>query len=357
MKSVARRIKYTFIILCAFVLGGLITLSYFEKVREMRMNSPTFLGLSLLIAVLSAAGAMIPLVQYRNSLKLVMSLLEEKLRSPAWDLTLLQANADGVSSQMIELVNRFAIQQTEMQKVIDSREKDRDLCELAAQVAHDIRSPLSALNVLAAALKMEDDSRRVLVEQVVARINCIASRMLEAARPGPAQTSVAELIRSIPGLICEKEIEHQCKIARIGFAITENSHFEDRYVVVNADEMKQALSNLINNAIEGASPKRKLEVGVQVECDQSKLRVSVTDNGRGIPPEVAARAGERGNSFAKDGGSGLGLYFARNLAKAGNGRLDVRSKLGSGTDVSIELAVLENYCWTSPNRNTNPNPM
>jgi two-component system, OmpR family, sensor kinase len=118
---------------------------------------------------------------------------------------------------------------------------------------------------------------------------------------------------------------------------------EDDDLVVNADEnrLRQLLLNLIDNAIKYTDPGGMIELSVSAEDGWFVLRVR--DNGRGISPEDLPRIFDRFFRRSKMGnepnvsGSGLGLSISKWIVDSHDGKIDVRSSLGGGTEFTVRL--------------------
>lgn len=115
--------------------------------------------------------------------------------------------------------------------------------------------------------------------------------------------------------------------------------YEDLYVVADPQRLQQIVLNLVVNAIKYNEPGAL--VVISCTAQDGKLRINVTDNGPGIPPEDHERLFlpyERLQAgVAKEKGLGLGLPISRSLAELMNGRLEVESKPGSGSTFWVEL--------------------
>ena len=107
------------------------------------------------------------------------------------------------------------------------------------------------------------------------------------------------------------------------------------FVEVQAAELKRALSNIIDNAVEAIKGAGK--VTVRIATEGSQIIRSVSDQGEGIPDELQSRIGERGFTHGKPAGNGLGLYHARQTVESAGGALGIRSALGVGTTIDIRL--------------------
>ncbi|MGZ3746679.1 MAG: ATP-binding protein, partial [Pseudobdellovibrionaceae bacterium] len=121
---------------------------------------------------------------------------------------------------------------------------------------------------------------------------------------------------------------------------------------INSNELKRALSNLINNAIEALNNHQgKVIVGVRkINNDGTLLiEISVKDNGKGIPKNLISKLGQSEISFgktsSKESGSGLGLYHAKRMAEYFGGRLKIESTEGSGSTICLILPLSENPQW------------
>ena len=206
---------------------------------------------------------------------------------------------------------------------------------LAAQVAHDIRSPLAALGEVTKAAGLSEE-HRALARSSLARINGIAEDMLERYRSPGAAASEAARPQDIPGLIgpvvSEKKLQYK---AKTGIKIEVIVQAGAAVAAVVPKEFQRIVSNLINNSLE-ALPE---EGAVTVRLYRLKKRVfiEVRDNGKGIPGETLAKLGQKGETHGKQNGTGLGLYHAKNSVEGWGGGLDIKSEVGKGTTVTIHL--------------------
>ena len=208
--------------------------------------------------------------------------------------------------------------------------------DLAAQVAHDIRSPLAALGAAAKGLEMPEDQRK-LVEGAVSRMQGIADDLLQRYRaPSAGQAAAKTAVYALGGLIeqvlSEKRLQHK---AKTGVKIEFNGAPGEIKALVEPKELQRLLSNLINNSVEAFAGPGKVEVSLSAL--DGKVLIEVKDNGKGIPPEILAKLGRKGETHGKAGGTGLGLYHARVSVESWGGSLKITSKAGKGTTVSITL--------------------
>lgn len=209
--------------------------------------------------------------------------------------------------------------------------------ELARQVAHDIRSPLAAFQAVLTEVDGMEESARALLRSAIQRIHSIANQMLERGRSveRPVAAWVALLTEQV---VEEKRLQHPQVQITNGF-----SPFPPAAVLCGLSDWKRALSNVLENAIQASGQDPRIEI--RVERTDSRLRLQIQDHGRGIPPEVLERVGERGFSFGKDSGSGLGISFVRERVALWGGELKIASQVGKGTTVTLELPLVLPSPW------------
>ena len=236
--------------------------------------------------------------------------------------------------------------------VIETQERERRtmasqaLQETASQVAHDIRSPLAALDSLADTLTQLPEGKRILVRSAIARIKDIANNLSEKDRPGGEDdraTSVQLLSSLIEPLITEKRLQFRAKEGvEIEFRLDAGSY--GLFAKVQAADFKRVISNLVNNAVEALGDRGRVLVRVSPE-GRERVGVRIRDDGRGIPAELLPRLGRKGETHGKESGAGLGLYHARARAEAWGGTLEILSEPGDGAEVSIFLPRAPAPAW------------
>lgn len=252
----------------------------------------------------------------------------------------------------------LAVQIREMESEREKRfeteknsEKLKELANQAAQVAHDIRSPLAALDAfLNTVASLSEDSRNI-VYGAVGRIHDIANGLLQRNReyhaggavPQGSDNASEQLLSSLANaLVTEKRMQYRAKIGvEISGASGETSY--GLFAALHPVEFKRALSNLIDNSVESLGDKGA--VAVDITAVSGRIRVSVKDNGRGIPAEVLGKIGRLGETYDKPGGSGIGLHSAKAAVESWGGRLDINSTVGRGTEVTFSLPRADAPAW------------
>jgi len=245
------------------------------------------------------------------------------------------------------------------------RLKDRlaAIGELAAGIAHEIRNPLAAISgsveVLINELDVHDENRKLLdlIVKESSRLNDIITEFLFYSRIRPTvsgRVRVASILQDVLEIVRPRLAGNDEIILR--------SLAGDPQVLVNADEdhLKQLLLNLVINAVqaigdrpgivqvswcevpgtdlpepEDSSAKRH---DVPQVDDRRWLRLTVSDNGPGIPPEIQKKIWQPFFS-TKRSGTGLGLAVVRRLAENLGGQIELDSIPGKGTQFHVYLKM------------------
>lgn len=222
---------------------------------------------------------------------------------------------------------------------------------LAAQVAHDIRSPLAALNILTMRDTPVTEQSKILVRNAINRIRDITNDIVEKNRDlRKAHISLNDIsTQLLAAITCPLVTEKRLQFRSSSKVIIEFELTQDNYslfVKVKLSEFKRILSNVIDNAIEALPGKGT--VFLRIYNKNNLIHLSISDNGRGIPPSMLDQLGQYGVTYNKPLGSGLGLYHAKKTMEQFGGKLEVTSELGKGTDVIFVFPQATIPAWFYP---------
>jgi signal transduction histidine kinase len=269
------------------------------------------------------------------------SLLNNYIASPIKTLTShLKSNEPLALTNNLDeiqyLIDEINIWKSKVSK-IQADESAAKIARIVAEMAHDIRSPLAAINMLVQFLPTIPEEQRVILNSATQRISDIANSFLSQYKnPTDAQNAatitqvhMASLLTSI---VAEKRSQYGNKI-ELNLSIAANSL--NAFTLIVANDFKRVISNLINNAVE--SKMEKSNIHINLDTDNDNLKIDITDNGCGIPAELLPEIRKGGLSVGKSNGNGLGLSHAISVVESYAGGLHIESEIGRGTTVSIDL--------------------
>lgn len=218
--------------------------------------------------------------------------------------------------------------------------KEREY-QTARQVAHDIRTPLTALKLAAERITGAEQEKE-LISMACDRITKIAEDLLAKnspeTRPREKNAATEKGVAPVPAL---KEILEEMRMhGRIAIGLHAEGVPDQLLIPVDRVELQRAMVNLINNAIEATTGVPSPEIDVYLRFQNQQCSICLSDNGVGIPEDILKNLGQRGFTFGKKNGNGLGLHYAKTLFESVGGRVEIQSKVGIGTLVSIELPSL-----------------
>lgn len=332
------------------VLGVLnLDLSLAEMERQLLESSQLF-GLTMLIIVLVLTGG-VSLIFHRFVKQPLQILSSKMAQVEGGDLTvtLVPQGEDEVSRLVVSfnsMVDRLRMANDELQSChyqqMERVDRLASVGEMSAGIAHEIKNPLAAISGAITVLSddfAKDDPRRDVVSQIleqIARLDKAATDLLFFGRPGKPSfdyVDTNELLKNTMFFISqhpEARNVHQSK------EFTRNLP----PVWVDEKQLQQVFFNVIINAIQAMKDGGTLMLQTDlVEKDGREfVRVLIGDSGPGIKAE------DLENIFTpffttKTQGTGLGLAICRQLMEQQEGTLTVKSRLGEGTRVVINLPV------------------
>ena len=220
-------------------------------------------------------------------------------------------------------------------------ERLAELGTLTGGLAHEIKNPLSTIQLNLQLLREDLDpdhpghsrlvSRMNTVQKEVSRLRDILDDFMRYAGKLELDRKRVDLGNLLEELVDFFSPQAQAHRTQLRF------RKPDKPLVVPVDErlLKQALLNLMINAVQ-AMPEAGGEVLLTARRDNGRAVLEVADTARGMPPEALARIFQAYYS-TKPGGTGLGLAIAKRMVDEHGGHISVTSEVGKGTLFRIEL--------------------
>jgi signal transduction histidine kinase len=235
----------------------------------------------------------------------------------------------------------------DVEEQLRQNEKLSALGLLAAEVAHEIRNPLTVMKMLFHSLDLQfpaGDPRgkdAEIVREKMDHLNKIVEQILDFARttePELRTVDVNQLVSDLALLVRHK-------------LTNQNIRFEQRLAAdlpelsADAAQLEQAFLNLTLNAVEAMSDGGTLTITTRAlhlpraAAAPTHVQIEFKDTGEGMTAEVQTRVLSSLLSTTKQKGTGLGLAIVRRVVEAHRGKLKIRSTPGKGTTISITLPL------------------
>ncbi len=216
---------------------------------------------------------------------------------------------------------------------------DRERSDLVATVAHELRSPLTGVKGFVQALlnrwdKLSDDQRKLMLTTVNAdadRLARLIAELLDVARIDTGRLQLYPRASSAEVLAGRVVDSIEAGTSR-GVSLDVEDDLPE--VFADPDKFTQVVTNLVENAIRHGQG----QVSVRLESLPSLpgVRITVDDEGDGIPVELRRRVFTKFWTTGESGGSGLGMYIVGGLSRAHGGWVTIDDAPGGGARVMVD---------------------
>jgi signal transduction histidine kinase len=226
----------------------------------------------------------------------------------------------------------------QVQKELLKNERLSAVGQMASSIVHDFRTPMTSVSLIADFLQkhqtMEPDQRAKKFEQLhgaIRRMDDMMQELLDFSKGG-FQLNLVQCTGEELAEALLLDYEPHFKESKIRFAVSNRSAGP---LTLDKERIRRAVNNLINNA-EDAMPNGGM-ISVLLENVGNDLRITVEDNGSGIPAEVREHLFEPFVTHGKKNGTGLGLTVVKKAVDHHRGTVTVASEPGKGTTFTITL--------------------
>lgn len=217
--------------------------------------------------------------------------------------------------------------------------------DLISEFVHELRTPLASLST-ATYLLLRPEMSREQQEQIVnnihnetLRLNALASSFLDLARLESGRVQFRKSAFNITDLLYECRDVMASKAEEEHIQIIVEEPEGSPMLEADRDKIKQVVLNLLSNAIKYNRPNGS--VIMKTEASEDNMRLSVQDTGVGIPEDALVHVFEKfyrvREHETRATGTGLGLSICKQIIQGHGGAIEIKSKLGVGTNIIIDL--------------------
>jgi two-component system, NtrC family, nitrogen regulation sensor histidine kinase NtrY len=315
--------------------------SQVELQKEISNFLVTIINLNAFIFLIAGAVALF----ITNRITSSFTLISDKMRA----INLGQTNEEipwkrddeigGLVTEYNKMVNKLEASAAQLAK----SEREGAWREMARQVAHEIKNPLTPMKLSIQYLQKAIDNNspnvkemtssvaRTLVEQIdhLSKIAADFSQFANIGNPKSEVFDMHEMMRSLSSL----------------YYTTENLEFNwepvPQRIMLFADktQLNRLFTNLLQNAVEACNEKEIRKVTMTEELEGEFILVKITDNGDGIPTSMQEKIFTP-NFTTKSSGTGLGLAMSKSIVEQAKGELWFETKEGEGTTFFVRIPLL-----------------
>jgi len=320
-------------------LQAIISLPFFESASYLQREQARVL--STILRVFVAVFIVFTLLSFfaADSLAKPIRLIARALRQTtlSGENKPLPWAARDEMGMLIQEYNRMVSNLDESKRALAQSEKESAWREMAKQVAHEIKNPLTPMKLTLQQMESDTDpnaektrkSVEVMLRQVEI-LDAIASSFSSLARMpalAPQQTDLVALVAQATALFAN------ASEGKVQFSPPSGSF----WVSVDPTALTRALSNIVINALQARAEGSNASVEITLTVVEKRAIIAIRDNGKGIPDSVQERIFQP-QFTTKESGSGLGLYMARQFVLQSGGRIWFTTS-GAGTTFFIELPL------------------
>ncbi|OIK14847.1 PAS domain-containing sensor histidine kinase [Bacillus sp. MUM 116] len=212
--------------------------------------------------------------------------------------------------------------------------------ELAAGIAHEIRNPMTALKgfiqLLESSIKSEHEMYYHVITSELQRIDSIINEFLILAKPQAIryqEKDIKQIMKETVDLLNAQAVLHNVQFITV---------YEDNLPLIfcEPNQLKKVFINIIKNAIEVMPDGGCILIKISL-TETNQIRISIRDEGIGIPEEKIKKLGEPFYT-TKEQGTGLGLMVSYRIIEEHQGTIQIESEIGKGATFHITLPLMQN---------------
>ena len=320
-----------------------LNLPYYSRQKELNSEissyTVTFVNLYLFLILVAITLAYIVSQRISKPLQIIR---EKMSRTGLSANELIEWKRNSEIGRLVKQYNKMVIQLGESATKLSESEREGAWKEMARQVAHEIKNPLTPMKLNIQHLqrawgdkneRLEETFKRVtavLIEQIDS-LSKLATEFSSFAQMPTHNFEDCNISQSLVNTITLFE-----KSEHVVFQYPDN--LPDVVVHADREQLGRIFNNVIKNAIQSISTDRKGLIVVEMSVKNAKVVVSIKDNGKGIDPKDASKIFVP-NFSTKNSGMGLGLAITRKMIEGAHGRIWFDSELSVGSTFYLEWPV------------------
>ena len=332
---------------------GFLELPYYSRDRKMRVGiAEIWTRNAIILTLLFIIGICVIYIQTNKNVTPLQNIADHlkrlELGKKAKNELITTWDKKDEIGTLIDAYNSKVTQLEDTYLKMSEIEREGAWRDMAKQVAHEIRNPLTPMKLIVQHLEMIRRQRPDNLEEYLIRSNKVLLDQIDnlekivsefanfAKMPQKATNEmfvINDLVASVSSLFSQFGDEEQIKCSL--------NVPEERYVVyADRSLLTSALNNLVKNAIQALPADRAGRIIVSLYRHNSTAVIRISDNGVGIPKDIQDKIFTP-NFTTKQYGSGIGLLITKNIIQSVNGKIYFETTENEGTDFFVELEIQE----------------
>lgn len=323
-----------------------IGIPYFERSKNVNDEVSSFLVALMNVYVFLLICAAVLAYFISNSITRPLTIISEKLR--ILNLNKINEPIEWNSRDEIGILvseyNKMIAELEQSAQKLAKGERESAWREMAKQIAHEIKNPLTPMKLSIQYLQRAIDEGNPNIEQLAKKVartleeqienlSSIATAFSSFAKMPKAQNEIInlnDLLKSITDLFAREE----------NVSVTFTTSSESPLVFADKNQLVSVFNNLVKNAIQSIPEQRKGFVDVHIKDEDGWVTVTVSDNGSGIPSDNYDKVFVP-NFTTKSSGTGLGLAITKQIIDGNGGRIWFESAENVGTAFFVRMKQYE----------------
>jgi signal transduction histidine kinase len=322
-----------------------LNLPYFARQTEIQSEISAFLNAFLNVYVLMTAVAIFIALLISRFTTRPLQLIRDKMRGISFSGSnekISWPRKDEIGT-LISEYNRMVDELSRSAELLAKSERESAWREMAKQVAHEIKNPLTPMKLSVQYLQKAWDEKssdweerlnrfsKTIIEHIDT-LSAIASEFSDFAKMPQKQDEKIDILDTV-----RKSLDLYTDTANITFTLEEISP-GPHHVMADKNQLIRVFNNLISNSVQAIGKTQKGKVAISIDRKEDMHVIRVSDDGPGIPDEMVDKIFSP--SFTtKTSGMGLGLALVKSIIQEAGGQIEFTSSAGEGTDFIISLPV------------------
>jgi two-component system nitrogen regulation sensor histidine kinase NtrY len=327
-------------------LVGYVHLPYFSKSLDLKNEFSNYLGSLINISTLLLMISLLVASYIGRSLVRPLKLMIESLARIRLGAQNKQIdwNRNDEIGQLVEQYNVMLKKLEISTEKLAQSEREGAWKEMAKQVAHEIKNPLTPMKLHLQHLQMSINRDDVNLKEKITKISQILIEQIDQlSRMADEFSSFAKMPVAVLENANLNEVLNSCIDlfkSQHDLHITYTARHPEVEVNIDKDQMKRVFTNILKNASQAARENETCTIEVDTVLDQEYITISFKDNGKGIEEDVRERIFTP-NFSTKNSGMGLGLAMSKKIVEHVNGTITFTSETNKGTTFYVTLPVVK----------------